>query len=286
MSGETLKTVEKALQVLRAFDRASPELSVAEISRRLGVSRTAITRILVTLEKAGFLERAAGTGRYRVGIAACEVGALYLIDNPLTKIADEALKRVAQLTGFTAYLGKLYGDEVVILGLREGTQPIRFLWSPGDRLPVGTTALGKAMLMAMPESEIDQILGSDRLAGLTPGSLATRADLDRQLAAHREKGWVPMAEESYPGICGVGAAIVDAAGIPVAGISLSFLGSSTEQHAFERFGAQIVEAARDISKRLQVQGNYSRPRSRAEADSVTGAATGAPEKPSLQEEPI
>jgi len=273
MSGETLKTVEKALQVLRAFERASPQLSVAEISRRLGVSRTAITRILATLERPGFLERSATTGRYRIGIAACEVGALYLIDNPLTKIADEAMKRVAQLTGFTAYLGKLYGDEVVILGLREGTQPIRFLWSPGDRLPVGTTALGKAMLMAMPGSEVDQILGSDRLAGLTPGSLATRADLDRQLAEQRDKGWVPMIEESYPGVCGVGAAIVDAAGKPVAGISLSFLGSSREQHAFDRFGAEVVEAAREISRRLQLQGSYSRPHRRGETEPVLEAST-------------
>jgi DNA-binding IclR family transcriptional regulator len=282
MTGETLKTVEKALQVLRAFDRASPELSVAEISRRLGVSRTAITRILATLERPGFLERSASTGRYRIGIAACEVGALYLIDNPLTKIADEAMQRIAQLTGFTAYLGKLYGDEVVILGVREGTQPIRFLWSPGDRLPVGTTALGKAMLMAMPESEIDQILGSDRLAGLTPGSLATRADLDRQLAGHRGKGWVPMAEESYPGICGVGAAIVDGDGAPLAGISLSFLGSSREQHAFDRFGAIIVEAAREISRKLQLQGSYARPRRPVETDSAARTGTSGTSDPRLK----
>src|ERR1700722_5091365 len=138
MTGETLKTLNKGLSVLRAFDRGSPELGVAEIARRLAESRTAVTRVLVTLERAGFLERNA-RGLYRIGLAACEVGALYLIDNPLAKLADETLLHLARSTGGTAYLGRLYGGDVVILGVREGNHPIRFLWSPGDRLPVATT---------------------------------------------------------------------------------------------------------------------------------------------------
>jgi DNA-binding IclR family transcriptional regulator len=256
MTGETLKTVEKALQVLRAFSREDLELSVAEIARRVGASRTAITRILVTLERAGYLERASNGLKYRIGFAACEVGALYLIGNPLPSLAAETLKKLADVSGYTAYLGRLYGDEVVVLGVREGRQPIRFLWSAGDRLPVTTTATGKAMLMHLSQSEIDGILGSDRLAELTPRSIRTRAELDRQLKASRERGWVPMVEESYPGICGVGAAVLLPDGRPVAGLGLSFLGSGFDAAEFGRNGALIVEAARDLSNKLSAQSSY------------------------------
>ena len=253
---ETLKTVEKTLQVLRAFRRGETELSTAEICRKLKVSRTAVTRILTTLEQAGFLERAADGVKYRIGVTACEVGALYLTDNPLTKIADQTMLGLTQQTGFTSYLGKLYGDEIIILGVREGSQPIRFLWTPGDRLPAATTATGKAMLMSMDRSELDRILGVDRMTGLTAQSLQTRDDLDRQLHQHRARRWVPMMEESYPGVCGVGAAIVDVTGAPIAGISLSFLGTASDGDGFDRYGDLIVAAADTISQKLRAQGSY------------------------------
>lgn len=253
---ETLKTVEKTLQVLRAFQRGQTELSTAEICRKLKVSRTAVTRILATLEQADFLERAADGVKYRIGVAACEVGSLYLMENPLTKIADQTMLHLTQRTGFTAYLGKLYGDEIVILGVREGSQPIRFLWTPGDRLPAATTATGKAMLMSMQKSELDGILGVGRLTGLTAQSLQTREELDRQLDESRPRRWVPMMEESYPGICGVGAAILDAAGTPIAGISLSFLNLTNEDLSLDRYGDLIVAAADAISQKLRAQGSY------------------------------
>jgi len=253
---ETLKTVEKALQVLRAFQRGETELSTAEICRKLKVSRTVVTRILATLEQAGFLERASDGVKYRIGVAACEVGALYLLDNPLTKIADQTMLSLTQQTGFTVYLGKLYGDEIVILGVREGSQPIRFLWTPGDRLPAATTATGKAMLLSMEKLELDRILGLGRLTGLTARSLQTREELDRQLDESRARRWVPMMEESYPGICGVGAASVDVTGAPIAGISLSFLSLPGEDVDLDRYGDLIVAAADAISQKLRAQGSY------------------------------
>jgi DNA-binding IclR family transcriptional regulator len=255
MAGETLKTLNKALMILRAFDRASPELSVAEIARGVGESRTVVTRVLVTLERNGFVERNA-QGLYRIGLAACEVGALYLIDNPLAKLADETLLQLARSTSGTAYLGRLYGGDIVILGVREGRHPIRFLWSPGDRLPVATTALGKAMLMEMSAAELDEILGSGPLKGLTEGSLRTRSDLDRQIKRYRPRGWMPMHDESYPGVSGVGAAIKDSDGRPLAGISLSFLSIAANAQLCEHFGRLIVEAAAALSKKLRAREGY------------------------------
>jgi DNA-binding IclR family transcriptional regulator len=255
MPGETLKTLAKALVILRSFDRANPELSVAEIARRTSESRTVVTRVLVTLERNGFVERNA-QGPYRIGLAACEVGALYLIDNPLAKLADETLLRLARSTGGTAYLGRLYGGDIVILGVREGSLPIRFLWSPGDRLPVATTALGKAMLMEMSAAELSEILGSGPLKGLTERSLRTRSDLDQQIKRYRPRGWMPMHEESYPGVSGVGAAIKDSDGRPLAGISLSFLSAAANAEQVEQFGRLIVEAAAELSKRLRAREGY------------------------------
>jgi DNA-binding IclR family transcriptional regulator len=256
MSNESSKTVERALRVLRAFDRSSPELSASELARRLQLSRTAIIRILNTLEGAGFLERMAGTLKYRIGLAACEVGALHLVGNPLVAVADEVLQDLAERTGFTAYLGAIYGGEVVILSLREGKLPLRFVWSAGERLPVTTTSVGKAMLMHMDRPRVDQIIGHGRLVGLTKASIATRAELDEQLARYRAKGWVPADEESFPGVSAIGAAILDGEGRPIAGLSLSFLAGANDAAAKERIGALVRDAAGAISRRVATYRAY------------------------------
>jgi DNA-binding IclR family transcriptional regulator len=250
MARETLKTVERTLALLRAFDRTSPEMTVAELVRRLELPRTVVTRILATLEEEKFLERVPGTLKYRAGIAACELGALYLVGNPLVQSSHEVLRILSEATGFPVYLGTRYGAEIFILALHEGRMPVRFVWSAGDRLPIATTALGKAMLARMSPEELDALLGTGPLPGLTEGSLRTRADLDRQLAAYADKGWVPASEESFPGVYAVGTAIVAPDGAAVAGISISFIRNDGEPGQIEAMGRLATDAALAIGRNL------------------------------------
>jgi DNA-binding IclR family transcriptional regulator len=78
MGDETLRTVARTLDLLQAFGRATPALTIADLVERLGMPRTVVTRMLATLEKAGFVERVPSNRRlFRVGPAAWQVGALY-----------------------------------------------------------------------------------------------------------------------------------------------------------------------------------------------------------------
>jgi len=256
MAEETVQTVERALTVLRTFSRDCPELRASELARRLGLSRTIVIRILNTLERAGFVERAPGDSRYRLGLAACEVGALYLAANRLVAVAGEILDELVDTTGHTAYLGALDGAEVVILSLREGRRPVRFLWSAGNRLPVTTTAFGKAILMHMTAEELDRILGPGHLAGLTDQSIKTRAELDPRLDEARDRGWIVAEDESYPCVCAIGAAIFDGQGAPVAGLSLSFLNYPPDPDIYARLGPVVHEAAQKVTRRVETYHAY------------------------------
>ncbi len=259
MSKETVQTVERALSVLRAFSRERPDMSVAEMTRRLDLPRTIVIRLLNTLEEAGYVERVADTFHYRIGLAALELGALYLADNPLIAKAADVLDDLARQTGYTAYLGALDHGDAVILALREGQHPVRFVWSIGDRLPATTTAFGKAMLMRMDAQQVDELLGDnsdDQLTGLTDRSIKTRMELIRQLDRAKEQGWIAAQDESYPGVSAVGAAIVNADGSPVAGVSISFLTYPPNPRIVEQFGRLTVDAAYTLSRRLAVHHLY------------------------------
>lgn len=250
MAGETLKTVERMLQVLQAFSRARPELTVAELVEALQLPRAVVTRIVTTLENAQFLERAPGSFKYGIGIAACELGATYLAGNTLADAARDILRDLSERTGFVVYMGARHGGDVVILGSYEGRARVRFIWAVGDRLPIATTALGKAMLLHMSAAEMDRLLGRDVLPGLTTGSITSRSVLDEQLRQYAGKSWIPAFEESLPGVYAVGAALLNPKGEPVAGISISFLRHADDPTQIEELGGTVLEAAQAISRRV------------------------------------
>lgn len=252
-----LKTVDKMFRILDLFTAAKPEWTVAELSRASGFARTGVQRIVVSLEREGYLERAEDTLRYRVGISACRLGSLFVRGNPLLQAASEPLRALARDTGYPVYLGNLSGAEIVILAIYEGARSIRFTWSMGDRLPAGTTALGKAMLMSLPPSAVSEIVGSEILPQPTPRSIGTLSELRMQLDDFRPRGWTLAYDESLLGVSAVGAAVLDADGRPVGGISVSFLADPGDAQQQETLAAKVVTAAKEIGRRLHLIMPYS-----------------------------
>lgn len=248
---EKAKTIERALQVLSCFSKTDCELTASEVARRLSLSRTAVVRILSTLETGGFVERRPANSHYRVGLTAFRIGSLYLASNPLMEFARSCLDKLATETGCTAYLGVMEGGDAVILAGREGWHPIRFVWAPGDRLPICTASYGKAMLAQLPAAALDRILGKGKLRGLTDHSLRTRAQLDAQLRTIRKRGWAIARDESSIGVTAIGAAIADQTGYPLGGISISYVAGTVDTDAArpELLGRLVAEQAGMISAR-------------------------------------
>jgi IclR family KDG regulon transcriptional repressor len=254
---ETSKTVSNALSVLGCFSRSEPVLSASELARRLKLARTIVIRLLATLEGFGFIEKCPEAAGYRIGLRAFEVGTLFLAANPLSSMLARSLDELVEKTQCTAYLAVLDRDDVVMLNCREGTLPIRFVWQVGDRLPLHTTAMGKAMLACMSSEEIDHHLGRGKaLRGLTEKSIRTRVKLDADIAKARERGWGLAREESHAGLTAVGSAILDKASHPIAAISVSFLDYPPNPKRLNQLATVVMAAAGEASKRIAEYGHY------------------------------
>ncbi|HEX7024515.1 MAG TPA: IclR family transcriptional regulator [Gemmatimonadales bacterium] len=254
--GEESKTLARALALLNCFSRGEPVLNTSQIARRLGISRTATSRLLNTFARHRFVEPAPGGRGYQIGLGLFEIGALYLEANPAAQILLRALDELVERTGWTSYLGILDGSDTIILAYREGRHPVRFIFGIGDRLPSTTTALGKAVLACLPREELDRRLGTGELPVRTERSLRTRRELDAQLTEIRRRGWSLAEEESHPGLTAVGAAVLDARREPLAGISISFFNHVPDASLTEQFGAIVSEVARRVSERVAIGADY------------------------------
>ena len=122
-SDYTIQTVSNALRLLEAFSR-EPELGVSELSRRLGLHKNNVFRLLATLELGGYVEQSAATDRYRLGVRCLELGRAYARSHSLVERARPVLARLVAELGETAHLGVLRDFEVVHL---DGIQPPRLL---------------------------------------------------------------------------------------------------------------------------------------------------------------
>ena len=254
---ETSKTVTNALSVLGCFSRAEPVLTASELTRRLKLTRTSVIRLLATLERFGFIEKCPEAVGYRIGLRAFEVGTLFLAANPMSAVLARALDELVEKTQCTAYLAVLDKDDIVMLNCREGTLPIRFVWQVGDRLPVHTTAMGKAMLACMASEEIDEHVGRGKtLRALTEKSIRTRAQLDAEIGKTRERGWGLAREESHPGLTAVGSAILDKAKRPIAALSVSFLDFPPSPKRVSQLAAVVTAVAEGVSSKIADYGSY------------------------------
>jgi DNA-binding IclR family transcriptional regulator len=254
---EESKTVANALSVLSCFSRSEPVLSASELTRRLKLTRTSVIRLLATLERFGYVEKSPDAVGYRIGLRAFEVGTLFLAANPLSSVLSRALDELVEKTQCTAYLAVLDKDDVIMLNHREGTLPIRFVWQVGDRLPLNTTAMGKAMVACMSSEEIDRHLGRGKsLRGLTENSIRSRAEFDAEIAKTRERGWGLAREESHPGLTAVGSAILDKANHPIAAISVSFLDHPPNPKRVNQLAAVVMEVAGKVSTRIAEYGDF------------------------------
>ena len=210
----SVEAVAKALDILETFIGAE-ELALTEICRRVGMSKSRTFRLLHTLEGRGYIERSAGGSRYQLGVKLFECAAKVRCD--LKQLSRPFMRKLRERFNETVNLGVLNDAEVLYLDILETTRPFRMMAAVGCRMPAFQTAMGKAMFshleMNHPRSPIQALMGR-----LRP---AQKRRMMRMLQTVAKRGYAIDDQGNEPGVACIGAAILDAAGDPVAAISVS-----------------------------------------------------------------
>jgi DNA-binding IclR family transcriptional regulator len=202
-----VRTVDRALQVLLAFEAEEEELGVTELAARIGVHKSTASRIAATLAGRGFLERPAGSEAFRLGPELARLGLLALGDRDLVSAARPAMERLAAETGETVNLAVLDGDEAVNVAQVEGRHIVGVgLWT-GRRTALHCTANGKVLLAFCRDG-----LPGGALEAFTGRTITSRPALRDELAKVRRAGWARAAGELEDGLNAVAAPVLDPAG--------------------------------------------------------------------------
>lgn len=247
-------TVTNALRLLEEF-RSEMEIGVAELGRRLGLHKNNVFRLLATLEEVGYIEQNPATGRYRLGLAALQLGQSFARSRPLLLRGPVYLDALVEATQESAHIAMLDRFEVVHVA---GQAPDRLVVSAlrvGQRLPVHCSALGKVLLGCAPEAERESfdrlIVGGRGLESRTRRSITDRVKLFEHVRTVAGQGFALDLEECEDGLSCAAAPVHDVTGRVVAAISVSApVSRADEQGLLERILPHVSSAAERLSREL------------------------------------
>jgi DNA-binding IclR family transcriptional regulator len=241
-------SVLRALRLLDLFERGRPEMSLAELVRRSGYSKSTTYRLLVTLVEAGWLER--GTdGTFRLTIKPFQVGSILVDSLELRREASSVMTRVAAELNEAVYLVVAAGTRAVCLERIDSGEGVRLVdLYVGGSQPLNLGA-GPRALLAFDEDRLLPPLLEEGLSSRTEYSLIDPADLLSDLAETRRRGYSISDEDVTAGIGAIGAPILGPDGVAVAALSFGGL----RQHVLPPRPAHVaclLQACQEISTRL------------------------------------
>ncbi|AEI39170.1 IclR family transcriptional regulator [Paenibacillus mucilaginosus] len=241
----TVRAVERALDILLCFTEAE-DLSLTEISARVGLHKSTVHRLLASLEGKGFIIRHPATERYRLGFRIWELSAnLTHSDDPAVILLPE-LERLRDQLGETVSLYVRDGLERVRVQAVQSNQAIRRVAPIGARLPLYVGASSK-VLVAFADPAEQQALLAD--PAWPPAS--DPAAYEQQLAEVRSLGYATSVEEREPGAAAVSVPVFDRAEKLVAALAVSGPSNRLTVELMKEHAPLLMDAARRMGKMLR-----------------------------------
>lgn len=244
-----VRSVQLAIDVLEAVAFAPDELGVTQIAERLNMTKGSAHRHLQTLVERGYLAQNPTTTRYTIG-PKCRLLARHAPEADLVHLAEGPMRQLRDALGHTVVLSEMTPRGAVVRTKLSGTSPIEIGVRPGSELTFHASAQGKVMLAFAPRSLQTRVLARP-LQRFTDKTIVSARKIEQELLEIARLGFASAPEEALLGLNAVAAPIVDAQDACVAALaivaSIQFLPPKPRQSDV----TQLVEAARQISRKLE-----------------------------------
>lgn len=235
----------RALRLLRYLAGQPDPVTLDRLAAAVGLPRSTAYHLVTAMIEEGFVVHLREEHRYGLGLAAFEVGSGYARQEPLQRIARRPLARLVDAVGHSAHLAVLHGRDVLYVVEERAPGRPSLVTDVGVRLPASLTASGRAILAALPASQV-RALYPDRATfvdrhGAGPTSLSALRVL---LSEARQRGYAVEEGEVTPGFASVAVAVLDHNAHPVAGVAVTYpAGPGTDE-------AETVAAVRRTATAL------------------------------------
>jgi DNA-binding IclR family transcriptional regulator len=242
MGVRVVQSLQRGLAVLDLLANSRSPLRTSEVAAHFDIDKANASRLLVTLQEAGYAERT-GDRRYVLGTKLDTEGSSRQLEGliDLRERARPMLERLVEATGECAHMAVLVGHRVWYIDKVASPHPLRVDHPVGSLAPLHCTALGKAYLAYGTGVSVGELTRYTARTIVEGGALQT--DLDEA----RQQGFARDDEEFSPGIRCVAAAVRDGGGRMSAAIGLSGPTARLDLNRLHELGRMVRDRALEIS---------------------------------------
>jgi DNA-binding IclR family transcriptional regulator len=247
-----VRAVDRAMQILSAFDSEHEERGVTEIAQATGLHKATTHRLMMTLLNGDFLERTPDGEKFRLGLRLVELGLGALRRLDVRRAAFPYMEALVERFQETCDLGIFDRGEVLYVEVVHSQHSLTIAARIGRRLPAYCTASGRVFLAFLPPEVVEPILSAP-LARCTEKTITSLSHLREELEATRERGYALDDEELEAGIRAVSAPIRDIHGHVIAALSIPGPTNRMPPERIPVIVEALLEATHAISAHLLPQ---------------------------------
>ncbi|WP_417705138.1 IclR family transcriptional regulator [Pseudomonas sp.] len=245
-----MTSLARGLAVINAFQERKRHLTIAQISHRTEIPRAAVRRCLYSLMKLGYVTTDGRT--YSLLPKVLTLGHAYLSSTPLAVSAQPYLDRLSEQLHEACNLATLEGEQVLYIA--RSAIPQRLIsvdLSVGSRLPAYCTSMGRILLAALDDDQLQDYLAHAELQPKTSRTLYTPEALWECLQRVRHQGWCVVDQELEQGLRSLAVPVYDSAGHVLAAMNVStHAGRVPVSELEKRYLPLMLSASRELSSQL------------------------------------
>ncbi|WP_162463080.1 IclR family transcriptional regulator [Paenibacillus psychroresistens] len=244
-----IHSIEKALDVIEVLS-ARDSVSLIELAELVNQPKSSLYRIILTLEKRGFISRSDEDGKYCLGYKQLVITKNLLERSSLRNAALTDMTKLVSKYGDTVNLCVLFEQDILYVEIIEGTYALRMSDKVGSKSPFHATATGKTISSFLPEGKVKEMITAKGLPQLTPNTIIDEHALFLELNQIKEQGFALDNEEIVQGARCIAAPIFDMFGHIQGAISLSGALHRLPNEHIPAIASDLKEAGLNISRKL------------------------------------
>jgi len=183
----SVRAVERVCLILNLLQSSVDGIALNEVAQTTGLPKSSAFRYLWTLENHRYVERGEDGNLFRLGLGFVGMQSRHL--EILRERSHPSLNYLRDEFGETANLGLLDGDQVIYIDIVESRRGVRFAASRGDRVPLHSTALGKAVASRLPDDRVRDLVKHTGLVKRTANTIGTTEEFFEELGRVRRTGY-------------------------------------------------------------------------------------------------
>ena len=243
-----LEALARALRIIQAFNRDRRQLTLSDIAKLVDLPRASVRRTLHTLIHLGFAETDGRVFRLRPRVLT--LASAYLMSNSISDILQPAVERMAREVGEACSAAVLDGDDVIMIAHASPNRVVNVSAQIGFRLPAVSSSLGRVLLAALEDRELDRLLRRIEPQRLTSATVVDRAELRRAILRARQDGFSLVDQEAELGFCSISVPLRRLDGRVIASLNI---GTHSNRVTLDTMRGVFLPKLRALASDLQSQ---------------------------------